>query len=117
MSKKVFDRLAEGLEEARSIAAGDIPAAGLFIDGHRYVPMEEYVRLRSERDELNRECQASMGEIARLRNELQEARNKAIEDAAVLLDAEAAKLVVGELPHGVAVGLAAAIRQLKEEKP
>lgn len=51
-------------------------------------------------------------ENAALRAERDEARKQAFADAAHIASDAAKRLVPGELPHGVAVGLAAAIRNM-----
>jgi hypothetical protein len=90
MTKKVFDRLAEGIKEAAAIANGEIPAASIFVNGHRYVPMEEYARLRSALSAAEAEIErltekAIVGEYMWTPVELGEAvataRKEALEDA------------------------------------
>lgn len=53
-------------------------------------------------------------ELARIAKEREEDRRRHFEQAAQVADDAGNRLVLGELPHGVASGIAAAIRQMGE---
>jgi hypothetical protein len=77
---KAGDKIIEGAKEALAVAKGEIPAAAMWINGHRYVPA----------DEADAEAIASMREIANLRSDMDKvktiARREAFEEAARLID-------------------------------
>lgn len=43
-----MNKLIEGAKEALAVAGGETPAASIYHNGHRYVAMEEYERLRAK---------------------------------------------------------------------
>lgn len=52
---KAGDKVLKSLEEAVSIAKGEIPAARITINGHTYAPAAEIERLTAENERLRRE--------------------------------------------------------------
>lgn len=44
-----MSKILEGAKEARAVARGEIPAASITMNGHRYVPYEEFKQVVAER--------------------------------------------------------------------
>lgn len=65
-------------------------------------------------DILKAEIESLRSELARIAKEREEDRRRHFEQAAQVADDAGNRLVLGELPHGVASGIAAAIRQMGE---
>jgi hypothetical protein len=59
--------IVKGVQEALAVAKGEQPAARVHMNGHTYVPLEEYERLRAAFLASERLNDINAGEIAKLR--------------------------------------------------
>ena len=72
--------------------------------------------LERENAELATKLMHSEARAILAERDIKKARREALEEAAKVCESQSPKLVPGELPHGVATGLAGAIRSLAEQE-
>lgn len=56
-----MSKIIQAMEEAVAIAKGEIPAARITTNGHTYVPLKEYERLRAALQQIVDEADSDYG--------------------------------------------------------